>query len=38
MLVNYTNAHTNVTITCSEHGNFQQRATNHLMGQGCPKC
>jgi hypothetical protein len=24
--VNYTNAHTNVTITCSEHGNFQQRA------------
>jgi hypothetical protein len=35
--VNYTNAHTNVTITCSEHGNFQ-RATNHLMGQGCPKC
>jgi hypothetical protein len=23
-------------FTCSEHGNFQQRATNHLMGQGCP--
>lgn len=28
-----------VVITCSLHGNFTQRPTNHVnMGQGCPKC
>jgi len=27
-----------VTITCPIHGDFQQRATNHLEGKGCIKC
>lgn len=27
-----------VEITCPVHGNFQQRAANHLLGIGCPKC
>ncbi len=27
-----------VIITCSEHGDFQQRAASHLRGIGCPNC
>jgi len=27
-----------VTITCPEHGDFEQRANSHLRGQGCPYC
>ena len=27
-----------VTITCSEHGDFQQLPYSHLNGSGCPKC
>lgn len=27
-----------VTITCREHGDFEQRPDQHLAGQGCPKC
>lgn len=27
-----------VTISCPEHGDFQQLPSNHLGGQGCPKC
>lgn len=27
-----------VTITCSEHGDFEQKVNNHLSGKGCPKC
>ena len=27
-----------VTITCSIHGEFTQRAQDHFNGQGCPKC
>lgn len=27
-----------VTITCPEHGEFVQLATNHLAGKGCPSC
>lgn len=27
-----------VTITCKEHGNFEQEAHSHLNGCGCPKC
>lgn len=36
--VNYINNKTKVTITCSEHGDFEQLPYNHLQGQGCPKC
>lgn len=27
-----------VTITCPKHGDFQQKARNHLSGKGCLKC
>ncbi len=27
-----------VTITCPKHGDFTQRARNHLYGHGCPDC
>lgn len=27
-----------VLIICSTHGKFEQIATNHLKGYGCPKC
>lgn len=34
----YTNSNEKVTITCPIHGDFEQKANNHLNGQGCPKC
>ena len=34
----YTNAHTKGVITCPIHGDFEQNPTNHLNGNGCPKC
>ena len=27
-----------LTIRCKEHGEFVQRARNHLLGRGCPRC
>ena len=36
--VEYTSVMGNVTIVCPEHGEFTQKAMNHLLGQGCPKC
>lgn len=36
--VNYINNKTKVTITCKEHGNFDQIPVNHLKGAGCPHC
>jgi len=27
-----------VTVTCPEHGDFTQYATNHVRGHGCPAC
>lgn len=27
-----------VSITCSQHGNFNQTPNGHLRGQGCPVC
>jgi very-short-patch-repair endonuclease len=35
---NYVNAHTEIKITCPIHGDFSQTPTNHLNGNGCPKC
>lgn len=29
---------TMMTIICPEHGEFQQRASSHIAGAGCPKC
>lgn len=37
-LVEYDNLHQKVRIICKKHGVFEQLATNHLSGQGCPKC
>lgn len=34
----YINANTKIIITCKEHGDFEQRPTNHLQGRGCRKC
>jgi len=37
-LVIYKNAYTKIKIICPIHGVFEQKATNHLSGQGCAKC
>lgn len=34
----YTGALHNVTITCPEHGDFEQQASNHITKNGCPAC
>lgn len=34
----YVNADTKVTITCPRHGDFTQRASSHLCGNGCMQC
>ena len=37
-LSNYYGIKNEITITCSIHGPFTQRAENHLNGSGCPEC
>lgn len=34
----FTKSRDKVIITCPIHGDFEQRASHHLSGQGCPKC
>jgi hypothetical protein len=34
----YKNNNTEVTIICKTHGEFIQRPTHHLIGQGCNNC
>lgn len=34
----YINAHTDVTISCPKHGEFNQNPGKHTKGTGCPKC
>jgi hypothetical protein len=34
----YTGSKNNILINCYEHGIFSQNASNHLFGDGCPKC
>jgi hypothetical protein len=36
--VKYKNHTTKITIICSTHGEFEQKAGNHLRGDGCIKC
>lgn len=36
--VEYNGSHTKVSLQCLEHGEFYQSPTNHLSGNGCPKC
>lgn len=34
----YKGNHRKVTISCRDHGEFQQQPANHLAGNGCPLC
>lgn len=34
----YIKANLKLTITCRSHGDFIQKANNHLTGNGCPTC
>lgn len=34
----YITIHDNIDIICPLHGKFNQRAGNHIRGQGCPIC
>jgi len=34
----YLNSNSKINIICSKHGEFTQRASSHLNGNGCPKC
>ena len=36
--VNYINSNTKVCIICPKHGEFWQKPTKHLHGDGCAKC
>lgn len=36
--VEYLNKITDVIITCPTHGEYKQKPTYHLSGNGCPKC
>jgi hypothetical protein len=36
--VDYSTAHSKVSILCYEHGEFRQTPNSHLNGSGCPKC
>jgi len=36
--VKYKDNYNKVKIICKEHGLFEQLASNHRQGQGCPKC
>lgn len=36
--VNYVKSKLKVTITCKEHGEFEQAPFGHLLGRGCAKC
>src|SRR5574344_1977724 len=37
-MVDYKNSSTKVKIVCPIHGIFEQRPSDHIRGQGCPKC
>ncbi len=34
----YINSLSKIIITCKLHGDFEQKAANHLTGNGCPYC
>lgn len=34
----YVKSNDKVIITCSRHGDFEQRPYSHLQGKGCPSC
>jgi len=37
-LSNYTHNRVKIVIICNKHGKFLQNSSNHLRGNGCPKC
>lgn len=37
-LVNYKTDYEKIIVICFIHGEFYQKASNHLQGQGCPVC
>ena len=37
-LVNSPKSRDKVTIICPIHGEFEQKVSSHLSGNGCPKC
>lgn len=37
-LIEYKNSNSILSIICNKHGIFEQRASTHLTGCGCPKC
>jgi hypothetical protein len=37
-LVDYRSSQDRVTIICQKHGEFEQVASSHASGHGCPKC
>ena len=37
-MVEYVNSASQLTITCRVHGDFTQKASDHLQGCGCQKC
>jgi superfamily II DNA or RNA helicase len=37
-LVKYKNGETKIKIICPEHGEFKQRAVDHMSGSACKKC
>lgn len=34
----YVGRHSGITITCPKHGDFEQKAGDHLRGSGCSSC
>jgi len=36
--VKWDGARTTIVAVCAQHGQFEQRAYNHLSGNGCPRC
>ena len=34
----YDHYHSKITITCPDHGDFQQTPAHHIGGTGCPSC
>lgn len=35
---NFTHLHNKLKIICQTHGEFEQQASSHLRGNGCPEC
>lgn len=38
LLSNFSDSRNDLTILCPIHGKFEQRYSNHMKGQNCPKC